>query len=358
MTVVEPHETGLPTTADQALKLFSDDQTAPVTVDASAFKFFSIAHSSNCPKGFMQFKTGSFILLGECQSEAGMWTPEDTEARHSFAFECNVDGDELLMRTYDEPGCSGRNVVAPYEMQKVRAVHCVKKAIHVDDPFTSVHAECQWAKLSVWDVSQLKADECTTHKKDTELSTTLPIEMCMPANNKLVRDLMEGTALGRMLGMTLFWKVRTEDCEEFVASMFHNDDCSGEAVFTKAIITGTSPMPNLSAGSDSNSKGMCFETVQCNVDALKALKSKNEESERPLWDGHGEAVIVAVSAVALMVVFLLWITKRSWQKVEKMSGNRNDLQDVEDPAAQPLTEIPENAELSELECANTVQLSK
>merc|ERR1712202_125783 len=123
---------------------------------------------------------------------------------------------------------------------------------------------------------------------------------------------MEGTTLGRMLGMALFWKVCTEDCEEFVASMFHNDDCSGEAVFTKAIITGTSPMPNLSAGSDSNSK---------------ALKSINEESERPLWDGHGEAVIVAVSAVALMVVFLLWITKRSWQKVEQMSGNRNDLQD-------------------------------
>lgn len=206
--------------------------------------FNIVAASAACPKGYVRFKSGDFMVLGQCQT--------NTNDEH-FALECSASGDQLMLRTFDTAECSGDSQVTPYALDsddKVKDVHCVA---HISDALTEKQAECQWAQFKVWAAA---ADACDGDTAD-ELKLTLPIGMCVSANNQNAADLL-GLELEQIGDDGLFWRLTTTDCEEFEATVYGNDECSGNTVFApRAVLT------------KEGSNGLCFQTTQCNVDGVQ-----------------------------------------------------------------------------------------
>jgi len=221
----------------------------------AAFKFMSAA-SKNCPKGYVRFKSGNFMVLGECQSDT-----EDVSNVASFDLECNAAGDGLLTRTFDEAGCGGTAVKVPlelsdYDVDAIEEVHCPPHNSHnsilIRDVLAGAQSECQWAQLAVYE-----ANECSGDARESAVPLTLPVGMCSSTNNENAADLL---GKDRSEIESFFWRLKTVDCVEFEASVYTDAECVGDTAFSPSTIITTE--------SAQSNNGLCFETTKCEVNGV------------------------------------------------------------------------------------------
>jgi len=305
--------------------------------------FSSVAYSETCPMGYLQYSSGNFLVLGECESNAG-----DGNDYVSSSFECNAKGTELKLRTYAKPDCMGFSKLLPYVLKsEIEGVFCsepkpektrnlVKRlpsfAIQASPDLSAQpqRQKCQWAQFRVWEVDEIRADACeseTDGSQAKDVALTLPIGMCMSANNDNARDLTGEKELDG-----LYWKVSTEDCREFVANVFSNKECSEQVSGPKSIITEPGALPisvkNGAKGQGDPIKGLCFDTLQCKVDGVELEVKERSEVGKTLINGHAETGVTVVyigMIVAIVLLVLGCIGFGYWHKKGKQNADADDV---------------------------------
>ena len=255
--------------------------------------FRSVDATAACPKGFVLFESGNFMVLGQGQTNLAV----------HFALECNKSGDSLMLRTFDGTDCSGDSQLTAYAPSVDDRVRDVRCAAHIR-PFKDKEAnECQWAKLKFWSSSAKACDAGATG----ELTLTLPMNMCVSANNAEAADLL-GMELDQIRDDGLYWTLTTSDCAHFEASVFDNDKCDGEPTFAPRVVMNTEAVTD----------GVCFETAQCKVEGVewrretpKASSSMSLEEQIAIISGIGVVVFCAMFGCFLLFYHFTVAAKRT-----------------------------------------------
>jgi len=248
---------------------FSNCQES-VVVKADVFSI--VDPVAACPKGYALFESGAFVVLGQCMNDL---------TAH-FALECNALGDELLLHTFDGAGCSGDSQLKSYTESVVKDVGCAAASGHIRNKDAS---KCQWAQFAFWESS---ADACDIVVDGSgALALTLPINKCISANNENAAILL-GMQIDQIRADGLYWSLTTNDCKEFEASVFDNDECDGDTTFApRVVITSNAAI-----------SGVCFRTEQCNVDNVEFARALNKEKQSNNFEEQ-IAVMLAIAAIAI-----------------------------------------------------------
>ena len=115
-----------------------------------------------------------------------------------------------------------------------------------------------YAEVSVWPVDDYVDGICTeVHGKGTDM--TIPIGVCQSVLN----DDIANAFLPEIpeLDENMYWKMETNDCQEFIAEIFTNHECEREALYRQLIAVNNKALPQFN-GKKTN---VCFKSSKCQL---------------------------------------------------------------------------------------------